>query len=112
MRQLQRNLRAEKQGTFSAAGTLTIFFSVPLGPSWEVKQIAINANSALEPICSTYIGTNSAGVFISNSFTGNSDTDDQPNVTIRSGDSIAAVWASGTPGAIGKLTVIYDEAAY
>ncbi len=112
MRILNKNIRTEVSGNIAANGTLTLTLSVPPGPSREIKQIGITGNSALEPTCSTYVGTSSAGVFISNSFTGNGDTDDQPNITLRSGDALAAVWAGGTSGARMKLTVIYDEVAY
>jgi len=109
---LARNIRKETQVTVPASGTVTALFTVPFGPSWEVKQIGIKCDSTTETICNTYIGTNSAGVFISKSFTGNDDTDSQPNITLRSGDSICAVWESGSLNAIARLTVIYDEVDY
>ena len=112
MRQLYRNKRAELQGTLSASGGLTVFVTVPLGPSWEVKSIDVKGNSALEPTADTYVGVNSSGVHISNTFTGNGDTDSQPNTTLRVGESVAIVWAGGTPGALMKAVVIYDEVSY
>ncbi len=111
-RQLQKNIRTERQGVFSGVGALTLFVGPPVGPSWELRQIAISTTSVLETTCVTYIGINSSGVLVSQSFTGNNDTDSRPNVTLRPGDNIAAVWAGGTPGATGKLTLIYDEVAY
>lgn len=111
MRQLNRNIRTERTGFIPISGSLTLSVTVPPGPSWEIKQLAIKGNSALEPTCSTFIGTNSAGVFISTSLTGNGDTDDQPNVTLRSGDSICAVWSSATGNAVMTFTIIYDEVA-
>lgn len=111
-RPLQRNKRQEVQVTIPASGTVTATFTVPIGPSWEIKQISITSTSTLETTAKSYIGTNSAGIFISQSFTGNDDTDSQPNVTLRSGDSLAVVWENGTPGAIARLTAIYDEVDY
>lgn len=103
----------EARGTFDASGNLTVGIQVPLGPSREVKQIAVSTNIATgsETNCSTYIGTNASGVLISQTYTGNSDTDSQPNVLLRSGDSICAVWSGGVSGALGTLTIIYDEVA-
>ncbi len=113
MRNLQRNIRAESQGVFNATGNLIVSVPCPVGPSWEIKQIAVSTNiTTVNPTCTTYIGTNASGVVISTSLTGNGDTDSQPNVTLRPGDSLAAVWGSGVVGAIGKLTFIYDEVAY
>ena len=109
---LSRNKRTEVQGTFDANGDLTVSVSVPLGPSWELRQVAIKTTSVLESACSTYVGTNDSGVFVSQSFTGNADTDSEPNVTLRPGDSFCAVWSVGTTGALGTLTLIYDEVAY
>ena len=112
MRQLQRNKRAEAYVTISASGTGTAIVSVPLGPSWEVKQISVSCDGTLIPACSTYVGTNSAGVFISSTLIGNSDTDSAPNVTARSGESLCAIWSNATVGARAKMTVIYDEVGY
>jgi hypothetical protein len=112
MRQLNRNKRAEIQGTISAAGTLTIFATVPLGPSWELRSIDVKGNSALEPTADTYIGTGATGQHISQTYTGNNDTDSIPYVTLRSGESVAVVLANGTPGAIMRATIVYDEVAY
>ncbi len=110
---LAKNKRQELQGTFPASGVLTVSDTVPLGPSRDVKQIAISTtNTANETLCTTYIGTNSAGVLISQSFTGNNDTDSQPNVSLRSGDSLCAVWTGGAVGTIARLTYIYDEVDY
>lgn len=111
-RHLNKNRRQEVTVTVPANGTVTATFTVPFGPSWEVKQITIDGNSALEPTCKTYIGINDSGIAISQSFTGNDDTDSQPNVTLRAGDSLAAVWANATPGARMRLTAIYDEVDY
>ena len=112
MRQLYRNKRVELQGVLSASGGLTVFATVPLGPSWELKNVDVRGNSVLEPTADSYIGTNSSGVHISNTLTGNGDTDSQPNTTLRPGESVAVVWAGGTPGALMKAVVIYDEVSY
>lgn len=110
---LQRNIRVEKQGIFLSTGLLTVSISVPLGPSWEIRQISVKTNiTSVNTSCETRIGTSSAGVFISSTVTGNSDTDSEPNVTLRPGESICALWALGTVGSIGRLTVIYDEVDY
>ncbi len=106
------NQRIEAQGVFAANGTLTVTVSVAPGYSWNVKQISVSATSALQSTCSTYVGLGASGVFISSTLLGNSDTDSEPNTTVRVGESLSAVWAGGTPGAIGRLTVIYDEVAY
>jgi hypothetical protein len=111
-RPLNKNRRQEVQGTLAASGAATVFFTVPFGPSWEIIQITITSNSALETSAKTYIGTNNAGVLISQTFTGNDDTDSQPNVTLRSGDSLACVWENGTPGALVRLTAIFNEVDY
>lgn len=113
MRQLQRNKRDERTGTFDASGNLTLIIGpVPIGPSWEIRQISIRTTSVLQTLASTYIGVSNAGVFISNSFTGNADTDSAPNVTIKPGDSLCCVWSGGTPGSFATLTIIYDEVNY
>lgn len=114
MRQLQRNKRAEQTVTVDASGNATAIISVASGPSWEVKQVGVTVTgTTLIPVATTYIGTNSAGVFISSSYTGDSDTDSVPNVTLRVGDSICAVWSGATPSTPrAKLTVIYDEVSY
>lgn len=109
MRKLNRNIRTELRGNLNASGTLTLTFTVPLGPTWEVKQVSISGNSTLEPQASSYIGIGSSGVFVSNSLTGNGDTDDTPNVLLRSGDSFSLVWTGGTSGALMKVAIIYDE---
>jgi hypothetical protein len=111
-RHLNRNRRQEGQAAIAASGAAFVFFTVPFGPSWEIKQITITSTSTLETSARTFIGTNSAGILISQSFTGNDDTDSQPNVTLRSGDSVCCVWEGGTPGAIVRLTVIFDEVDY
>jgi hypothetical protein len=111
-RPLNKNRRQEVQGTIAASGAATVFFTVPFGPSWEIKQITITSTSVLETTAETFIGTNAAGIAISQSFTGNNDTDSQPNVTLRSGDSLCCVWANGTPGTIVRLTAIFDEVDY
>lgn len=110
---LYRNKRVEIQGTFDADGALTVSVSVPLGPSWELRQIGIKVlGSTSETFCNTYVGSNASGVFISQSYTGNADTDSEPNTTLRPGDSLSAVWTEGTVGALGTLTVVYDEVGY
>jgi len=110
VRQLQRNIRTEKSGVFDAAGNLTVYIQIVPGPSWELRQVAVSTTvTANETECSTYIGFNNSGVFISQTLLGNSDTDSQPNVILRPGDAIAAVWSGGTVSATGKLTLIYDE---
>lgn len=112
-RQLQRNKRLEKQALFDSAGVCLAVVQVPLGPSWEVKQIAVKTTvTANQTTCRTFIGQSDAGVFISNTLIGNADTDSQPNVTVRSGDSLCARWTGGTSGRIGTMTVVYDEVAY
>jgi hypothetical protein len=110
---LQRNKRDERTASFPASGTLAITIGpIPMGPSWEIKQISIRSSSVLETTAATYIGVDASGVFISRSFTGNADTDSAPNVTLRPGDSVSCVWEGGTPGAVATLTIIYDEVAY
>lgn len=105
------NQRLESQATVPASGNITVIISnMTAGPNWNVKQISIAVSTAtLSPSCNTYIGTNAAGVFISNSLTGEADTDSQPNVTIKYGESICAVWTGADVGAVARLTVIYDE---
>ena len=112
MRQLQRNKRLEAYATATASGA-TAIVTIPLGPSREVKQIAVSVTgSTIIPACSTYVGTNSAGVFISSTLIGDSDTDDTPNITVRSGESLCAVWSGISVDAVCKMTVIYDEVDY
>lgn len=112
MRQLQRNRRAEAYATVNASGAATAIVAVPLGPSWEVRQISVTCGGTLIPQATTYVGTNNAGVYISQTLIGNSDTDSAPNVTVRSGESLCAVWSGATVGAQAKITVIYDEVGY
>lgn len=113
MRALQRNIKLEAYATADASGNATAVVDIPLGPSREVKQISVSVTGSTNvPTANTYVGRNSAGVFISNTLTGDSDTDSAPNVTVRSGDSLCAVWAGCTTGAKCKLTVVYDEVGY
>jgi hypothetical protein len=113
VRILQKNIRIEKQAIFNASGVATAVLQVPLGPSWEVKQISVKTTvTANQTTCRTFIGQSDAGIFISNTLIGNADTDSQPNVTVRSGDSLCAVWTGGTAGRIATMTVVYDEVAY
>lgn len=110
---LQKRKREERQAVFNATGNATAVVTVPLGPSWEVQQIGVKTGPMVNhPQCATYVGQNTAGVFISNTLIGDADTDSMPNVTVRAGDSICAVWALGTPGVVATMTVIYDEVAY
>lgn len=110
---LQRNKRFEGQALFQADGTCTVIIQVPPGPSWEVKQIGVKTTVTTNlTSCTTFVGTNSAGIFISSTLLGNSDTDSQPQTTVRYGESLCAVWTGGTPGRIGRMTVIYDEVGY
>ena len=113
MRQLQRNKRAEVASSIAdAAGKATAVIPVPPGPTWEIQQIGVTFTGTLIPVCTTYVGTNEFGVFISQTLIGNSDTDSQPRTSLRSGESVAAVWTGATVGAQGRLTVIYDEVGY
>lgn len=113
VRMLQKNKRVEVQVTFPASGIITAVVQVPLGPSWEIKQIGVKTNvTANQTNCTTFIGQNNAGVFISNTLIGNADTDSMPNVTVRSGDALCAYWTGGTVGKIATMTVIYDEVGY
>lgn len=106
----RRNIRLEAQATVPANGNITVAINNMRGPDWELKQIAVSVSTGvLSPVCNTYIGTSSAGVFISNSLTGESDTDSQPNSTIKYGESVCAVWTGADVGSIARLTVIYDE---
>jgi len=112
MRPLQRNKRAETTVTVDATGAATAVIDVVPGPSWEVKQVSLSCTGSAIPQAATYVGRNSAGVFISSTYLGNSDTDSLPNVTLRSGESICAIWSNGTSGSRAKLTVVYDEVGY
>lgn len=113
MRQLNRNKRREAYATFDASGNATAVIDVAPGPSWEIKQIGVSVtNSTTTPSCSTYVGRNNAGIFISSTLTGDSDTDSLPNVTLFTGESVCAVWSLGTVGSLGKMTIIYDEVPY
>lgn len=113
-RQLQRNKRAEAQAAFSAAGVALVTIGVPMGPSWELKQITISTTVAAATLtrATTFVGTNNAGVKISSTLLGNFDTDSQPQTTIRAGESLCCEWTQGTVGAIARLTAFYDEVAY
>lgn len=114
-RQLQRNKRIEAQAVFNAAGVALASVLVPLGPSWEIKQITISTNVTANLTSATsYVGTNNAGVKISSTLLGNFDTDSQPNTSVRSGEALAVEWVgvAGNSGKVARLTVIYDEVAY
>lgn len=112
-RPLVKNKRVEATGTFLANLTCTAVVQVPPGPAWELKQITIHT-SFLSPIvkATSFVGTNSAGVRISNALYGNDDTDSIPNTTVRYGESVCVVWTGGTAGQTGTMTVIYDEVDY
>lgn len=93
-----------------ANGNGTAFIANMRGPQWDIVQIGIKiSNAILIPTCTTYIGTNAAGVYISQTFTGDDDTDSFPNVTIKYGEAICAVWTGGDVGAQARMTVIYNE---
>lgn len=110
---LQKNKRIEVEVTFPASGIVTAVVNVPLGPSWEVKQIGVKTTvTANQTNCTTFVGQNNSGVFISNTLIGNADTDSMPNVTIRSGDALCAYWTGGTVGKSARMTVVYDEVGY
>lgn len=110
---LQRNQRREAYATASASGAATAVLNVPNGPSWEVKQISVSVTgTTLIPTAASYIGTNSAGVFLSSTLIGDSDTDSFPNATVRTGESLCVVWAGCTVGALCKATVVFDEVDY
>lgn len=112
-RSLQLNKRIETTVTVDASGNATAVLDVVPGPSWEVKQISISVTGGNTiPRAATYVGRDANGVFISNSLIGNADTDSDPNITLRAGDSVCCVWNVATPGARAKLTVVYDEVAY
>lgn len=113
-RVLQRNIRLQKQAVFDAGGSATVVIGpVPVGPSWEIKQITVKTTvTALLSSATTFVGTNNAGTFISNTLKGNNDTDSQPNTTIRYGESVCAVWTNGTPGRVATLGIVYDEVDY
>ena len=113
MRALQRNRRAEAYAIANASGAATAVINIPIGPSWEVKQISISTGtSATLPSAATYVGTSSAGIFLSSTLVGNSDTDSFPNITVRSGESLCCVWSLVTVGVQCKMTVVYDEVGY
>ena len=115
-RPLQRNKRAEPQAVFNASGVATAIAAVPMGPSWELNQITVEVVGATvtsaQSKCTTFIGTNNSGIRISNTLTGNFDTDSIPNTTIRAGESVCAVWTGGVVGSVARMTVNYDEVAY
>ena len=113
MIRLQKNIRREAYATADATGTATAVVEVNPGPSWMVKQIGVSTNSTVTlPTATTYVGRNTSGVFVSSTLVGNSDTDSLPNVTLRSGESLCAIWAGCTVNDQCKITVIYDEVAY
>lgn len=112
-RQLQRNKRAEPQAVFNALGECTAVVAVPMGPSWELKQITVETlGVAVQSRCTTFVGTNNSGIRISRTLTGQFDTDSIPNTTVRAGESVCAVWTGGVAGMVGRMTVIYDEVGY
>jgi hypothetical protein len=119
-RQLQRNIRREVQATFTAAGEATaIIGPVPPGPAWEIKQITIKARltatgglPTVQTKATTFVGTNNSGQQISNTLTGNDDTDSVPNATIRYGESLCCFWTGGATTMFGRMTIIYDEVGY
>lgn len=112
-RQLQRNKRVEASALFDAAGNATAVVNVPIGPTWEIKQISISTTvTANQTRATSFVGTNSAGVIISSTLIGNGDTDSQPNTSVRSGESLCVVWSGGTVGRQAKMTVVYDEVGY
>lgn len=113
LRQLQRNKRVEVSVTFPASGIAIAVVNVPVGPSWEIKQITVATTvTANLTNCTTFVGTNNSGVQISNTLLGNGDTDSAPNTTVRYGESLCAYWTGGTTGATARMTVIYDEVDY
>jgi len=93
VRVLQKNRRAEVYATADAGGAATCVVNIANGPSWEVKQITVTNTGALIPSAATYVGSSPSGVPISSTLIADSDTDSQPNITLRSGESLCAVFA-------------------
>jgi hypothetical protein len=109
-RQLNRNRRTEASAVVAADGTATVVINVSIGPMWELRQIGIrNSGTVLIPTCTTYRGVNASGEFISQTLNGVADTDPLPNVILRPGESLAAVWTGADVGSICRVTVVYDE---
>lgn len=119
-RPLQKNKRLEAQVAFNAAGQATVVMGpVPPGPAWEVKQVTIRvrvtSTGALPTVqtnATTFIGTNNSGQQISNTLTGNDDTDSFPNATVRYGESLCCFWTGGATTLTARMTVVYDEVGY
>ena len=109
---MQRNKRTENTVTVDATGAATAVIDVVPGPSWEVKQVSVTCTGTNIPQATTYVGRNSAGVYISSTYLGNSDTDSTPNITLRSGESICAIWSNASVDSRAKITVVYDEVGY
>lgn len=100
----------QKQGIVTAAGTLSITFSVPLNQSWSVKQITLEMPNA--PTGATAeIRKGSALVAPSPDARAASAAGDPP-VPVRAGESISVSWEGATPGDIGVVYIIYEKLAF
>ena len=67
---------------------------------WTITFISVNAGSTKSPTVQFYRNAPVPGNFISGTFSGNLDVDSSPNVVLRQGELIYAVWSNGDPGAV------------
>ncbi len=93
--------------TFDAAGAGTSFIQ-PTGAreSWRVSFITVNSSSVtLVPVVMFYRGSIAPSNFVAGSFSGTLDVDSLPNISLRSGERLIAVWTGGDVGATGTFRV-------
>jgi len=106
-----RNRRLEATAVANAAGRAVAVIENMAGPSFDIQQISVSVLpfATSVPSCSTYIGRDEGGVFISSTLTGDSDTDSFPKVYVKYGESLCAVWSNAALNAVCKMTVVFDE---
>lgn len=92
---------------FDADGAGTSFVQ-PAGAreGWQITVITVNSSSVtLVPQVMFYRGSTTPGSFVAGTFSGTLDVDSLPNISLRSGERLIAVWTGGDVGATGTFRV-------
>lgn len=71
--------------------------------TWHIASIAVTSTSTDIPTVRFYRNSTVPGNFVTGTFTGNLDVDSSPNLILRSGELLYAVWENGTAGATGTF---------
>jgi hypothetical protein len=96
--------------TLNASGTGTLRFSVRGGRAWSVESIATSATagpaaSSVPFTLKVYRNQAQPTNLVTSSVTADLDTADGTPITVNQGEQLVAVFAGGTPGAVGTVTL-------